>query len=169
MIKAIWMKISVASSWLLVVSLLLSAFLLAEEAAEEADLVLHNGSIWTVNDQQPEAEAVAIADDRIVYVGTTSGAQDWIGRNTRVIDLEGRFVTPGFIDNHVHFEATGQLLYGLNLLDVSEREAFAARIREVHGRYAPGTWITGGDWSAYETWTADEVGKAGREVDPDDA
>jgi predicted amidohydrolase YtcJ len=163
------MKISVASSWLLVVSLVLSVSLLAEEAAEEADLVLHNGSIWTVNDQQPEAEAGAIAGDRIVYVGTTGGAEDWIGRNTRVIDLKGRFVTPGFIDNHVHFEATGQLLYGLNLLDVSEQEAFVARIREVHGRYAPGTWITGGDWSAYETWSADEVGKAGREVDPDDA
>ncbi len=159
------MNVSVASLWLLVAMLVFSS----SASGEVADIVLRNGSIWTVNEQQPEAEALAIVGDRIVYVGTNSGATDRIGTNTHVIDLKGKFVTPGFIDNHVHFESTGQLLYGLNLLDVSEQEAFVARILEVHGRYAPGTWITGGDWSAYETWSAGDVGKAGRETDPDDA
>jgi predicted amidohydrolase YtcJ len=68
----------------------------------------------------------------------------------------------------VHFEGTGQLLYGLNLLDVSTEAAFITRIRDVHERYAPGTWITGGDWSAYETWAEGDVASAGREVNPDD-
>jgi len=68
----------------------------------------------------------------------------------------------------VHFESTGRLLYGLNLLDVSDEVTFVARLREVASRYAPGTWITGGDWSAYETWGEGDVGEAGREINPND-
>lgn len=148
-----------ASCWLL---LSLAA------AAQHADLVLRNGVVWTVDNAVPQGEAVAARGDRIIYVGSDEGVAAHIGPDTRVIDLEGRLVVPGFNDNHVHFEGTGQLLHGLNLLDVSGETAFVARIREVHARYAPGTWITGGDWSAYETWAEGEVGEAGREVNPDD-
>lgn len=136
--------------------------------AQSADLVLRNGHVWTVDDDNPEAEAIAARGDRIVYVGTDAGVTGFIGRDTRVVDLGGRLVVPGFNDNHVHFESTGELLYGLNLLDVADEAGFVARIREVHERYAPGTWITGGDWSAYETWAAGDVAEAGREVNPDD-
>jgi hypothetical protein len=136
--------------------------------AQEADLVLRNGVVWTVDDDNPRAEAIASVRDRIVYVGPDAGVRKYIGRNTRVVDLRGRLVVPGFNDNHVHFEGTGRLLYGLNLLDVSDERAFIARIREVHDRYAEGTWITGGDWSAYETWAEGDVAEAGREVNPDD-
>ena len=136
--------------------------------AQSADLVLRNGHVWTVDDATPEAEAIAVQGDRIVYVGTDAGATGFVGRDTRVIDLDGRLVVPGFNDNHVHFESTGELLYGLNLLDVADEAGFVARIREVHERYAPGTWITSGDWSAYETWAAGDVAEAGREVNPDD-
>ena len=136
--------------------------------AQEADLVLRNGVVWTVDESNPTATAIASVDGRIVYVGVDSGVASYIGSATRVIDLEGRFVTPGFNDNHVHFESTGRLLYGLSLLDVSDEEAFTARIREVDARYSPGTWIIGGDWSAYEAWEAGDVAEAGREVNPDD-
>ncbi len=136
--------------------------------AQEADLVLRNGVVWTVDDSNPRGAAIASLDDEIVYVGSDAGVEEYIGRGTRVVDLAGKFVMPGFNDNHVHFESTGRLLYGLNLLDVSDEAGFVERIRDVHGRYAPGTWITGGDWSAYETWAAGDVGKAGREVNPDD-
>ncbi|HWM29858.1 MAG TPA: amidohydrolase [Woeseiaceae bacterium] len=136
--------------------------------AEEADLVLQNGVIWTVDDERPRAEAIASLRDRIVYVGTNRGVREYISEETRVIDLDGKLVVPGFNDNHVHFESTGRLLYGLNLLDVSDERGFADRIREVHERYSPGTWITGGDWSAYETWAEGDVAEAGREVNPDD-
>lgn len=140
----------------------------AAAAAQEADLALTNGVIWTVDDDKPRAEAVASLGDRIIYVGDEGGLERHIGPNTRVIDLDGALVTPGFNDNHVHFASTGQLLYGLNLLDVSDEDALVARVREVHDRYAPGTWITGGDWSAYETWSEGAVAEAGREVNPDD-
>jgi predicted amidohydrolase YtcJ len=133
-----------------------------------ADLVLRNGFIWTVDGDNPVAQAVASVDDRIVFVGADGDVERWVGEQTRVIDLQGAFVTAGFNDNHVHFESTGRLLYGLNLLDVSDADAFAERVRDVSGRYAPGTWITGGDWSAYESWGAGEVARAGRQVDPDD-
>jgi len=136
--------------------------------AQVADLVLRNGVIWTVDDDNPRAEAMASAGDRILYVGSNSGVEQYIGADTQVIDLAGKFVTPGFYDNHVHFESTGQLLYGLNLLDVSDEKSFVARIRDVNERYAAGTWITGGDWSAYETWAEGDVAEAGREVNPDD-
>jgi len=136
--------------------------------AQYADLVARNGNIWTVDDDNPRATAVAALNGRFVYVGADAGVASLIGPETEVFDLDGAFVTPGFYDNHVHFEGTGRLLYGLNLLDVSDASTFARRIREVHERYSPGTWITGGDWSAYETWAQGAVAEAGREVNPDD-
>ena len=136
--------------------------------AQEANLVLRNGVVWTVDDSNPRGEAIASLNDKIVYVGSDAGVEQYIGPGTRVVDLAGKLVTPGFNDNHVHFESTGRLLYGLNLLDVADEAGFVERIRDVHQRYAPGTWITGGDWSAYETWAASDVGEAGRKVNPDD-
>lgn len=136
--------------------------------AQDADLVLRNGVIWTVDDDNPRAEAVAAVDGKIIYVGSNDGVGQYIGADTKVIDLGGKFVTPGFYDNHVHFEDTGQLLYGLSLLDVSSEREFVARIRDVNERYSPGTWITGGEWSAYETWAEGDIAEAGRMVNPDD-
>ena len=136
--------------------------------AQDADLVLQHGVVWTVDDNNPRVEAIASLNDKIVYVGSDAGVAQYIGPNTRVVDLGGKLVTPGFYDNHVHFESTGRLLYGLNLLDVSDERGFVERIRDVHERYSPGTWIVGGDWSAYETWAAGDVAEAGQEVNPDD-
>ena len=136
--------------------------------AQDADFVMRNGTFWTVDEANPTAEAIAALDGRLIYVGSDAGVEQHIGAATRVIDLQKRFVTPGYYDNHVHFESTGSLLYGLNLLDVSDEETLVARMRDVHERYAPGTWIQGGDWSAYETWAEGEVAEAGREVNPDD-
>jgi predicted amidohydrolase YtcJ len=140
----------------------------ASVLAQEASVVFRNGVIWTVDSDMPRAEAVASLDGRLIYVGDDAGLAPHIGPGTSVVDLQGRFVTPGYYDNHVHFEDTGKLLYGLNLLDVSDEDLFVERIRDVHERFAPGTWILGGDWSAYETWASGDVAEAGREVNPDD-
>jgi len=136
--------------------------------AQDADLILQNGFIWTVDDDNPRAEAVASLGDKIIFVGSNAAVGKHRGSATRVIDLNGKLVIPGFNDNHVHFESTGRLLYGLNLLDVSDQASFISRIREVNARYAAGDWITGGDWSAYEAWVEGDVAEAGREVNPDD-
>ena len=77
-------------------------------AAQEADLVLRGGVVWTVDDDNSKAEAIASVHDRIVYVGPDDGVQQYIGQKTRVVDLDGKLVVPGFNDNHVHFEGTGR-------------------------------------------------------------
>src|SRR2546423_8488917 len=76
---------------------------LARKASTKlADRVFRNGAIYTVNAVRSWAEAVAIRAGRIVYVGTDRGAQSWIGPQTRVVDLQGKMMLPGFYDSHVH-------------------------------------------------------------------
>lgn len=72
-----------------------------EENANAADLVLTGGVVETMVDGA-EAEALAVKDGEIVFVGTSADAEAYIGQDTQVIDLEGRMVTPGFIDGHIH-------------------------------------------------------------------
>ncbi len=73
------------------------------QAQLTADLILLNGKIWTGNLRQPEAEALARRGNRIVAVGTTTQIRKLAGASTRVIDLSGKRVVPGFNDAHVHF------------------------------------------------------------------
>jgi hypothetical protein len=91
-------------------------------------------------------------------VGTTAEIRALAGGSTRVIDLRGGFVTPGFNDAHVHIDSTGALLVGVNLLDVHEPAAFTARVREAAGRLPAGGWITRGEWGAYEQWNQGSAG-----------
>lgn len=125
-----------------------------------ADLVLVNGDVYTLDEARPAAEAIAIRGERIVLVGSNAEARALVGTATRVIDLGGAFVSPGFNDGHVHVESTGALIVGVNLLEVHEPEGFREEIAAAAGRLAPGSWITRGDWGAYEQW---EVGSTGRE------
>ncbi|MDD3212959.1 MAG: amidohydrolase [Eubacteriales bacterium] len=74
----------------------------------KADFLFRNGSVVTINHQNEIAQAVAVADDKILYVGDNHGTDEMIGPATHVIDLQGRSVTPGFIDCHLH-----PILYGL--------------------------------------------------------
>ena len=127
---------------------------------DPADLVLINGDVYTLDDARPAAEAVAVRGEHIVVVGSNAEAEALVGRDTRVIDLDGAFVSPGFNDGHVHVESTGALIVGVNLLEVHEPEGFREEIARAAERLAPGTWITRGDWGAYEEW---EVGSTGRE------
>ncbi len=130
-----------------------------------ADLVLVNGDVYTLDESRPTAEAVAIRGDRITAVGSDAEVRELIGDETRVIDLGGAFVSPGFNDSHVHVESTGALLVGVNLLDVHEPAAFTERIAGAAGRLPEGSWITRGDWGAYEQWSAGSSGRQGL-IDP---
>jgi predicted amidohydrolase YtcJ len=126
-----------------------------------ADLVLVNGNVYTIDDSRPTAEAVAIRGAHIVAVGSNAEARALAGSDTRVIDLAGAFVSPGFNDGHVHVESTGALIVGVNLLDVHEPVAFAERVEGAAGRLPAGSWITRGDWGAYEQWEAGSTGREG--------
>jgi predicted amidohydrolase YtcJ len=72
------------------------------QPSDPADVVLRGGIVYTVDRTHPSAEAVAVRDGRIVYVGNSAGASGYVGRDTEVVELNGRMVLPGFHDTHVH-------------------------------------------------------------------
>src|SRR5438067_3244636 len=97
-------------------NLMLAGMLLTfAQAPITADVVLVNGKVWTVNRAQPEAEAVAVWRGRILHVGPTAEVRALAGPQTKVIDLRGRRVLPGFHDSHVHFLSSGQQLSQVDL------------------------------------------------------
>jgi hypothetical protein len=118
--------------------------------AQDADLIVRNARIWTGDSARPAAQALAVRGERLIVVGTNADVDRRRGAATRVIDAGGRFVTPGFIDDHTHFAQAGALLIGANLLDVHAAAPFAARVKAAAARMSPGAWLTGGDWGAYE-------------------
>ncbi|HEV7682077.1 MAG TPA: amidohydrolase [Pyrinomonadaceae bacterium] len=125
-----------------------SAFLLSPAAAkvQPADLVFKNGNIYTVNQQQPMAEAVAVKGDRIIFVGSNRVAQNYVGKNTRVIDLGGKTMVPGMTDAHHHLSGVGFRELTLNLEGITNLEAFLAKVKERVDQKQPGEWVTGRGW-----------------------
>lgn len=121
-------------------------------AQRYADLVLTNAKIWTVNEKQPEAEAIACIGNTITFVGSAKEAQKWVGKKTKVIDVRGKRVVPGFNDAHVHFLTGGMNLAGVHLRDAASQAVFQSRIQEFVGKQPKGRWILGGDWD-HENWT----------------
>lgn len=95
----------------------------------EADTVLFNGRFFTVNETNPWAEAVAIVDQRFVYVGGDAGAMEMAGLNTLRVDLDGRMVIPGLVDAHTHAGGMGRYAPPADL-DTSSREAIVASVAE---------------------------------------
>ncbi len=112
-----------------------------------ADLVLKNGHIFTVDRNNLFAEAVAVTGNRIIAVGSNRQIEKFVKPGvTKVIDLEGKFVVPGFNDSHVHFFSVGSALEKVDLVGITSydqmRERVAARVKKVE----PGQWIIGRGW-----------------------
>ncbi len=117
-----------------------------------ATLALVHGHVWTENPAQPETEAVAIAGNRIVLAGTSAEVLRLAGPSTRVIDLQGRRVVPGFNDAHVHFVPGGQGLAGVQLRDAASQAEFRDRMATFAKSQPDGAWIVMGEWD-HERWT----------------
>src|SRR5213594_3537476 len=114
--------------------------------AEPADVVFVNANVYTVNEKQPRAEAIAVKGDRIVFVGSNANAKRFQGASTRVIDLHGETVVPGMTDAHYHFIGVGQREMNLNLEGITNLEAFLAKVKERVDKAKPGEWVTGRGW-----------------------
>ena len=121
-----------------------------------ADLIVTNAKVWTVDPAAPRVEAVAVAGDRIVAVGSVASVAGWRGEGTRVIDAKGRAMLPGFNDAHIHLIEGGMQLDNVDLKDASSREEFARRIGERVKVSPRGEWILGGNWDE-QAWTPPEL------------
>ena len=111
-----------------------------------ADLVVLDGRVWTNQSARSWAEAVAVRNERIVAVGTSKEIRRYVGRDTRVLELRGHLVLPGFIDSHTHFLDGGMALLDVQLRKAGSRDEFVALIRHKAGELPQGEWILHGDW-----------------------
>jgi predicted amidohydrolase YtcJ len=118
----------------------------ASERKRGPDLILINAKIWTVNKEQPQAEALAVWRDRILAVGTTEEIRKLAGTDTRMIDLKGQRVVPGFYDSHVHLLGSGTRLGEVALKDAKDEAEFGQRLRDFDRKLPRDRWLLGGEW-----------------------
>jgi predicted amidohydrolase YtcJ len=117
-----------------------------DNAADAVTLVLVNAQIFTARDESEVVEALAIAGDKIAAVGSSAQLRQLAGPHTRIVDLEGKFVGPGFHDAHQHFEGGGRSLAQLNFYGVKTRDEVLARVAAAVKEAEPGRWIVGRGW-----------------------
>ncbi|MEX2336093.1 MAG: amidohydrolase family protein [Fulvivirga sp.] len=128
--------------WLLGFFILFSC----KEEIEVADMIIQGGPIYTMNAQQANADAIAIKGDRIIHVGTMEGVEIYRSTESKIIDLEGKTLTPGFIEGHGHFMGLGYSELELNLQDVISYDELVDKVKEAVASAEPGQWITGRGW-----------------------
>ncbi len=116
------------------------------EKAGVAELALTGGAIYTVDGARSWAQAIAISDGRIVYVGTDKDAQAHIGAQTKVVDLKGRMVVPGFQDVHIHPISGGVEANACDLNALATVDEYIAAIKKYAEANPDEPWITGGGW-----------------------
>lgn len=124
----------------------------AAEPAVAADLIVHNGKVWTGDAKRPEAQAVAVWRGRILKVGTDDEVKALAGANTKLIDLKGGRLVPGFYDSHLHFLGGGLSLARVDLKDAKDEAEFGARLKAFDANTPRGRWMTGGLWDHDRTF-----------------
>jgi predicted amidohydrolase YtcJ len=124
-------------------------------AQQTADLIVTGGRIYTVGEARPLAEAMAVRDGRVLFVGSVEEAMSLRGPSTRVLELDGETVIPGMVDAHAHLLGLGIALRNVDLVGTRSYEEViervAARAREVPA----GTWILGRGWDQNDWPEAD--------------
>jgi predicted amidohydrolase YtcJ len=111
-----------------------------------ANLVFRNGPVYTMATATPRVASVAVAQGRIVYAGSESGLARWIGPRTRVIDLGGRTLLPGFHDSHVHLVEGGIALSECRLSGLATQEEVLAAVRRCAAQSPGSGWLRGSGW-----------------------
>jgi predicted amidohydrolase YtcJ len=132
----------------LLISLLLAVLVqpAGSSSQDSADIIFVNANVYTANDRQRKAEAIAVKSERIVFVGSSAAARRYAGKNTRVVDLAGKTVLPGMTDSHYHLIGVGERELTLNLEGVTNLQDFLAKVKTHVDTFKPGQWVTGRGW-----------------------
>lgn len=129
-----------------ILTIVLCLFSCSNEPKEEASMLIYGGNIYTVNNNQPNVEAVAVKDNKILFTGTLKEAEKHKGESTEMLDLEGKTMTPGLIEGHGHFMGLGYNELSLDLLNTTSYQAIIDAVEERVKTAQPGEWITGRGW-----------------------
>ena len=117
-----------------------------EKDCIEADLVLINAKVYTANEKLPEAEAVAILKDKIIFVGSANESVQYTCNDNRIKDLGGNFIFPGFIDAHAHLKGIGYREMNLNLQGANSLKEMLTQVEIYANGLEPGKWVIGRGW-----------------------
>ena len=111
-----------------------------------ADVVYTNGNIYTMDSCMPKATCLAIKGDRLVYVGGNVQAKFFVGSDTKVIDLKGKTVYPGFNESHMHIYDYTKVLLSVDIY-CKTKEEILKNVKAKAAAAEPGEWIWGMGWS----------------------
>ncbi len=114
--------------------------------AEGPDTIFINGMVYTVDADKPQVEAVAVKDGLISAVGSSSDISALAGSNTKIVDLDGKTMTPGFIESHAHLMGIGYNKLELDLMYVKTYDELVEKVAQAVEKAEPGDWITGRGW-----------------------
>jgi hypothetical protein len=112
----------------------------------EAETVILNTNVITIDSEHPRAEAIAICNGRITAVGSNARIRKYIGKNTRVVEARNKTIVPGFVDCHVHMTGFGQFLETLDLRNTPSIKEVQRKLKNYARKNHGKSWILGGRW-----------------------
>jgi len=127
-------------------ALAISTVFASAQNGRTADLILRHGAVYTMDAARSWVQSVAVSNGRIIYAGPDAGAAGLVGPSTKIIDLGGRMVLPGFHDSHVHLMEGGVGMSLCNLKDVATPQEVLAEIRKYAAAHPSQPWVTGAGW-----------------------
>ena len=139
------MNINKTQTFILVIILFVTGCS-SEKTCIESDLVLVNTKIYTANPKNPTAEALAIKNGKFVFIGTNTEAQNFNCGESKLLDLEGSFVYPGFIDAHAHLKGIGYREMNLNLQGADSLKSMLTQVTIHANKLQIGDWVIGRGW-----------------------
>lgn len=140
-----------STNYLFLIFLIVLGFTSCEEHVDGPDLILHSANIYTVEKDQPTAEAISIKDGLIQAIGDNESIISRKGKDTKVIDAKGQFLMPGFIEGHGHFTGMGESMVNLNLLNTKNWDEVLSMVKSKVGETKKDAWLTGRGWHQ-EKW-----------------
>ena len=139
------MRLNYSMLFVLAIAIVLN-FSCAKSESEMASMIIYGGPIYTVDTNQPSVEAVAIKDNKILFVGSLEEAETYRDNETSMLDLEGKTMTPGLIEGHGHFMGMGYNVLNLDLMSTTSYQDIIDAVAKRVETAQPGEWIVGRGW-----------------------